>query len=197
MIKKFNYTKERAENIYFEMQAITSDSEANAWIAPWPGYAGTMNCGKNENDIYVCSNGLQVNLSNHDVFGIAEQGIVRPSMAAFVTEGGLVKKKFDGNTIGIGLTIIPVSENEIQAVTSSPELTGGMFTQMFYMQGHGLKYFKLFDHQKGLTGTDIYTYKIDWEGSNTTIVQSYVDILNKISSKEDVENISLNDSNNS
>ena len=197
MIKKFNYTKERAENIYFEMQAITSDSEANAWVSPWPGYAGTMNCGKNENDIYVCSNGLQVNLSNYDVFGIAEQGIVRPNIAAFVTEDGLVKKKFDGNTIGIGLTIIPVNENEIQAVTSSPELTGGMFTQMFYMQGHGLKYFKLFDHQRGLTGTDIYTYKVDWEGKNTTIVQNYVDILNKISSKEEVENISLNDSNSS
>jgi hypothetical protein len=194
MIKKFNYTKDRADNTYFEMQVITSNSEANAWIAPWPGYAGTMNCGRNENNVYVCSNGLQVNLSNYDVFGITEQGIVRPNIAAFVTEDGLVKKRFDGNTIGLGLTIIPINENELQAVTSSPELTGGMFTRMFYMQDHGLKYFKLFNHQRGLTGTDIYTYKIDWEGKNTTIIQGYVDTLNKISSKEEIEKTPLNNS---
>lgn len=197
MMKKFNYTKERAENIYFEMQAITSDSEANAWIAPWPGYAGTMNCGKNENGVYVCSNGLQVNLSNYDVFGIGQQGIVRPNIAAFVTEDGLVKKRFDGNTIGLGLTVIPISENELQAVLSSPELTGGMFTQMFYMQGHGLKYFKLLDHQRGLTGTDIYVYKVDWEGKNTTIVQSYADTLNKIHNEESTKNSPLNSSSSS
>ena len=57
---------------------------------------------------------------------------------------------------------------------SSKELTGGMFTRMFYMQGHGLRYFKLFNHQRGLTGTDIYVYKIDWEGKNATIVENYL-----------------------
>ena len=65
---------------------------------------------------------------------------------------------------------------------SSNELTGSIFTRMFYMQGHGLKYFDLVNHQRGLTGTDIYTYKIDWEGKNATIVNDYVDFF-----KEPVE----------
>ena len=37
-------SKEKAENTYYEIQAITSDSEANTWIAPWPGYGGVMSC---------------------------------------------------------------------------------------------------------------------------------------------------------
>ena len=41
------------------------------------------------------------------------------------------------------------------------------------MNGNGLRYFKLFDHQRGLTGTDIYTYKLDWQGENLTIVEEY------------------------
>ena len=172
MMKKYNYTREKAENTYYEVQSIASDSEANTWVAPWPGYGGVMACSKN-NGAYACSNGLQVNLSNYDVFGIGQQGIIRPKVAAFTTENGIFKKEFNGTSLDFGMTIIPKNENEIEAVLSSKELTGSMFTRMFYMQGHGLRYFKLFDHQKGLTGTDIYTYKIDWEGRNATIVGDY------------------------
>ncbi len=173
MIKKFNYTREKAENIYFEVQAITSDSEANTWVAPWPGYGGVIACNKNKDDVYVCSNGFLINLSSYDVFAIGQQGIVRPKVAAFTTEGGIFKKEFNGSTIDFGITIIPKDENQLDVVLSSKELTGGMFTRMFYMQGHGLRYFKLFNHQRGLTGTDIYVYKVDWEGKNATIVEDY------------------------
>ena len=69
---------------------------------------------------------------------------------------------------------------------SSEELAGSIFTRMFYMQGHSLKYFKLFNHQRGLTGTNIYTYKVDWEGKNTTIVKEYVDLLTKPVKEEKV-----------
>ena len=179
MMKKFNYTREMAENTYFEMQAITSDSEANTWIAPWPGYGGATSCGKNDNGLYICGNGLQINLSSHDVFASSQQGIVRPRAAAFTTEDGILKKEFNGSTLDLGMTIIPKSENELEAVMSSKELTGGMFTRMFYMRGHGLKYFKLFNHQRGLTGTDIYVYKVDWEGGNSTIVEEYGDFLSQ------------------
>ena len=198
MMKKFNYTKERAENTYFEMQSITSDSEANTWIAPWPGYGGTMGCSKNKEDIYICSNGFQINQSNYDISAVGQQGIVRPRTAAFTTEDGIFIKQFNGSTIDIGLTIIPKNENELEVVLSSKELTAGMFTRMFYMQGHGLKYFKLFDHQRGLTGTDIYTYKIDWEGKNTTIVQDYLKKPTKEEViTEDMPLTTINDTNNS
>jgi len=198
MMKKFNYTRDKADNIYFEMQAITSNSEANAWIAPWPGYGGTTTCNKNNDGIYLCGNGFQINLSSYDVFGINEQGTVRPGAAAFTTENGLFKKEFGGNTVALGVTIIPKSENELELVISSKELTGGMFTRMFYMQGHGLKYFKLFNHQRGLTGTDIYTYKIDWEGKNQTIVEDYANSLKpKIKEKTIVETGTTNITDNS
>ena len=196
MMKKFNYTKEKADNIYFEIQSIenepyanTRDSKANAWVAPWPGYGGTISCSKNKQEIFVCSNGFQINLSNHDVFAIGQQGVVRPRAVAFTTDDGLFKKEFNGSTVDFGMTIIPKNEDSVNVVLSSKELTGGMFTRMFYMQGHGLKYFKLFNHQRGLTGTDIYVYKVDWEGRNTTIVQDYV--------KKPIENLIINKTNNS
>ncbi len=191
MMKKFNYSKEKAENIYFEMQAITSDSEANSWVAPWPGYGGTVNCRKNE-EVYVCSNGLQINYSSYEVFGISQQGIVKPKAAAFTTENGMIRKDFSGETLDFGITIIPLNENEVEGVLSSKELTGSMFIRMFYMQGHGLKYFDLFNHQRGLTGTDIYTYKVDWTGKNVSMVQDYVDFFKKPQQEKLVTNLTSN-----
>lgn len=189
MTGKFNYTKERAENTYFEMQSITSDRAANDWIAPWPGYGGMTACTKNKNEVYACSNGFQINLSGKDVFAIGQQGIVRPKLAAFTTDNGLLFREYNGTTIDLGMTIIPKNENELDAVLSSKELAGSMFTRMFYMQGHGLRYFKLFNHQLIFPGsnieTNVYTYKMDWEGKNATIVQDYVNkpIKNNVSEK--------------
>ena len=179
MVKKFNYTKEKAENVYFEVQAISSDSEGNAWVAPWPGYGGTVNCNRKSQNVFSCSNGFLVNYSSYDVYAIGPQGIVRPKLAAFTTENGVLKKEFNGSTIDFGATLVPTSENEVEFVLSSRELTGSIFTRMFYMEGHSLRYFKLFNHQRGLTGTDIYVYKVDWEGKNMTINQNLVDYLKK------------------
>lgn len=178
MMKKFNYSRETAENTYYEVQSITSDSEANSWVAPWPGYGGTASCSKNEQGIFVCGNGFFVNLSSEDVYAVGQQGIVRPKIAAFTTENGLFSKEFNGTVADFGMTIVPKSENEIEVVLSSKELAGSMFTRMYYMQGHGLKYFKLSNHQRGLTGTNIYSYKVDWEGEADNIVDDYVRYLN-------------------
>src|SRR3989338_87897 len=118
-------------------------------------------------------------MSNYDVFGVGQQGIVRPKAAAFTTPTGILKKEFNGSNLDFGITLVPQSGNELTAILSSRELTGSMFKRMFYMQGHGLRYFKLFDHQRGLTGTDIYTYKIDWEGKNATISDDIIKNLEK------------------
>ncbi len=200
MMDKFNYTRDRAENTYFEIQAISSDSEANTWIAPWPGYGGEMTCRKNIEGVFVCSplgvgNNValvfNINLTSYEVYARFQDKIFKPSSAAFVTEEGIFKKRFDDTTTGHGMTIIPQNKDEVKVVISSNELTGSVFTRMFYMQGHGLKYFDLINHQRGLTGTDIYTYKVDWEGRNATIVKEYADFF-----KEPIEEIVLTEQSN-
>jgi hypothetical protein len=45
-----------------------------------------------------------------------------------------------------------------------------MFTRMFYLDGHGLKYFNKFDDRQGITGGRIITWKVDWEGTDANNV---------------------------
>ena len=183
---KFNYTKEKADSIYSEVQAITSNAEANAWVAAWPGYGGLLSCTKNDKNIYACSNGFQINLSNYDVFAVGQQGVVRPRLAAFATEDGMLRKEFNGTNVDLGITIIPKNENEVEVILSSKELAGSMFTRMFYMEGGGLRYFKLFNHQRGLTGTNIYVYKVDFEGKNMTVSDYFKKPAKKEIVKEEI-----------
>ncbi len=201
MAAKFNYSRQNAQNLYVEMQEILGiddanklNRKANEWVAPWPGYAGTINCARNGDGIFECpqlsvgkdNSGRDVyasffiNMTGYDVFGKVGGTEIRANPVAFTTEDGIYKKQFDGNTFGLGFTVIPAGEDSVLVVMSSPQLVGSMFTRMFYMQGHGLKYFKLFNHpSRGLTGTDIYVYKVDWDGKNATIVEPYVDNLRK------------------
>jgi hypothetical protein len=56
----------------------------------------------------------------------------------------------------------------MNVILMEPALTGSMFTRLFYLRGHGLKYFDLFDVQPDnktpSIGTRIYTWKVDWDG---------------------------------
>ncbi|MBI1935330.1 hypothetical protein HYS31_02715 [Candidatus Woesearchaeota archaeon] len=196
IMNEYNYSKDTAENIYSEVQDILNEPDpnernrrANSWIAPWPAYGGVVSCSRNDAKLFQCSNGFQINMSNYDVFGVGPEGIVRPRIVAFATEDGVLKKQFEGNTADLGLTILPNSKSEVSAVLTNKELAGSMFTRMFYMNGHGLRFFKPFNHQRGLTGTDIYTYKVDWDGRNTTIVDEYAGFFVKSEEKMESANI--------
>ena len=189
MMTKFNYTEQSAQSTYDDMQSKITDSDGNAWIAPWPGYAGTFNCERVEiSPVFDCSAvrigrdsegrdisvKFAVNTSHYDVAGyVGNNPVVRPSIIAFATKTGFIRKDINDSNLGMGITFFPLGENSLEAVLSSRELVGGMFTRMFYMKGSGLKYFKNFRHDKSITGTDIYTYKMDWEGKNATILPEY------------------------
>lgn len=182
LMERHNYTQERAENVYFEVKNIRDDSEANRWVAPWPGYGGTTNCRRNSPDqeLFGCDNGYQFNYTNKEVFGIQNGQTVRPSKISYVTKEGMAHKRMNGTTAGFGLTLIPENSNHFVGIISSPELTGGMFTRMFYSQGHGLRYFEPVRHDRGIIGTEVHVYKADWEGNHPYIHQPYVDILDQI-----------------
>ncbi len=179
MQDKFNYTRERAESIYFEIQSLSTPSDANAWIAPWPGYGGTIKCSRKSlnESLLQCDNSFQINLTNMDAFALGQQGIVRPKLFAYPSEKGINIKEFGSNTVGLGFTLVPKSQNEFEVVLSSPELAGSMFTRMFYMNGYGLKYFKQFSNERGYTGTNVYVYKVDWEGKNMTLSNDYLNYM--------------------
>ncbi|MDP7141271.1 MAG: STT3 domain-containing protein, partial [Candidatus Woesearchaeota archaeon] len=72
LTERFNYSREEAENIYYDVNSLSSNKAVNDWIAPWPSYAsGLSGCSKQDNETLSCSFGqgnVIVNLTTYEAF---------------------------------------------------------------------------------------------------------------------------------
>ncbi len=181
MIEKYDYTEEKAESLYLEVQALNSESEANSWISPWPGYASGLNGCDVSNNIAKCGNGLFVNMNDSNDYEAMIQvqngaGIPKSLVYVDTKTNKLIEKEFNNSNVGLSAVLIP-SGNSYTSLFVSPELAKSMFTRLFFMAGQGLEHFDLFDSQKQVTGGDIYVWKVDWRGHAPNV---HPDLIKKI-----------------
>jgi len=173
MMKEFNYSEEKAQNTYYEVQSITDEKEANNWISPWPGYAGVTSCQqiKSNNGSIQCVFNIgnqmapfQVDIERMEASIETTTGQVRPSSMVYVDKNdNFVEKKYANNTLPYSLGIVKKGDG-YQAIMMSPQLAASMFTRLFYFDGAGLKHFDKFDHEVDISGQNIIVWKVDWEG---------------------------------
>ncbi|MEA2037349.1 MAG: STT3 domain-containing protein, partial [Nanoarchaeota archaeon] len=174
---RFNYSRDTAESIYYDVQSITSDAEANSWIAPWPSYAGYGGCRIMEEDKINCDVGqgaqVEIDLETLQADIQTAQGIMHPNSVVIIMKDGEYRKREFNDTIGVSLVIEPTGDESYRTLISSPELDMGMFTRMFYFNGHGLRYFDKFSDVTDITGGRIIVWKVNWEGNSTNLLPYY------------------------
>lgn len=170
MVKAFGYTEEKAQNLYYETQSFTSERQANNWISPWPGFVGTTSCPKVNNNTIQCVFRLnnqvipvQVDVESMEAEIETTTGKLYPSSITYAQDDGFVEKKYENNTLPYSLSLVRQGENYI-GVMMSPQLAASMFTRLFYHNGVGLEHFDKFDHKNDMTGLNIITWKLDWDG---------------------------------
>ena len=174
--KRFNYSEKEAENVYYEVQSITTSDQANSWIAPWPGYAGTVGCGKDK-DILTCNNGFTINLTSKETFAQSQQGIVHPKAISFPTNDGIIVKEYNESLVklqngrNLGFALIKEGDN-YNLLQMDSDLTASIFTRLFYQEGIGLRYFKKFSDERSIFGNRIIVWKVDWEGKEKAIIET-------------------------
>ena len=169
---RFNYSDKDAESLYYEVQSVRTSDQANNWIAPWPGYAGTGGCSKADNETLRCGVSgipLVVNLTSYEAYAESAQGILHPKEMSFMAKDGVILKKYNESVItlqsgrNLGVALIKDGESYSVAAMDS-DLAGSMFTRMFYQEGVGLKYFKKFSDERSIFGSRVIVWKVDWDG---------------------------------
>jgi len=149
--EKLGYTQEEAESTYRQLNGLTEE-QANAWIAPYPSYAGTGQC-QEQNETVYCSNGIIIQ---------GEDAIVQTSSGQITLKYLRVDNNVYTNEEGNNeLAAIYLSDTKT-SVLMNPQLLNSMFTELYYYQGKNLENFELFDHQQGVDAFDIYTWKVKW-----------------------------------
>jgi len=170
--KRLNYSQQNAESLFREVQSIKTNDEANSWIAPWPSYQSGLSGCAIEDNIAKCGNGMVVDLTTAETMISTQQGEARPHSLVYLTPENLEVRRFNDSNIEVSAALIPRGDSFV-SIMSSPEIAASIFNRLFYMEGHGLKHFKLFAHEKQVTGGDIYVYKVDWEGQEKNVLEFF------------------------
>jgi dolichyl-diphosphooligosaccharide--protein glycosyltransferase len=171
---RFGYSETDAENLFYEVQSITTSDQANSWIAPWPGYAGTVGCNKEEN-ILQCSSFI-INLTTNDAYAPSNQGNMHSKSLSIPTNEGIIFKEYNESIINLqngrslGIALIKNGDS-YRMLQMDSDLTGSMFTRLFYQDGIGLRYFKKFSDESSVFGGRIIVWKVDWEGKEKNIIE--------------------------
>jgi dolichyl-diphosphooligosaccharide--protein glycosyltransferase len=193
--ERFGYSEKRAEDFYYEVQSITDSNQANSWIAPWPSYAGSTSCSRISNETFGCDiSGIPLifNPTTNEMYAESSTGKVYPHKVSIQTEEGVTLKQYDESTIPLGngrqLGIALIKNGDsYSAVAMDSDLSGSMFTRMFYQEGAGLKHFKKFSDERAFIGGRIIVWKVDWEGKEIPIVQESTDPQNNTQQHQAME----------
>lgn len=169
MITNYNYTSEKAESLYDEVSIIQNEDFANSWVAPWPNYiSGIAGCSQ-DGKYLMCQNQIGnqyilVNVSLETGEGIipTTTGTMHPASMVYVKDNKTIEKTYSESTVPYSIIIIPTGDGSYANIWSQPQIADSMFTRLYFLNAAGTEHFKLFTHKSGLTGTNIYTYKIDW-----------------------------------
>ena len=154
MKEKLGYSEEEAENTYNEVKSL-SETNINAWIAPYPSYSTTPTGCQVQEEIISCENGAIINTEE-------EIAILQSN------EGQILVRHYRDNTQtyssenGTEEVSIAYLSDKSQSLIMNNELLNSMFTELFYYEGQNLEHFELFDSQVGIDGFQIYTWRIKW-----------------------------------
>jgi dolichyl-phosphooligosaccharide-protein glycotransferase len=183
LITKFGLDEDEATDIYFGVQ----NNDADRWVSGWPGYISSpRGCSKKDNSL-ECTNSVQGNAISVNVNLQSMTAIINtnngqkvvPDSLVYADASGLHEKKLEGEAkTGFSLALIPRTDGGYNSMFVSPELAASMFTSMFFYNGHGLRCYDSFGHDVDVTGLDIYTYKLDWDCEDMTImpaIQAQID----------------------
>lgn len=186
MEKKYGWSKEKANKVYYSMQSLPDQKAVNTWISPWPGYGsgGLIGCSEQDNNT-VCplnigigqQQGLNVNLQgfffnssapNESFFSVAfsnAQGvvtgrnIVRPNSIIIEKNDTSQTIKISGNTLSQAVIINPDSK---KALLADELNAGSLFTKLFFFEGAGTTAFQKFSDERSFNLGRIIVWKVDW-----------------------------------
>jgi dolichyl-phosphooligosaccharide-protein glycotransferase len=173
IIKKFKEDYDVPEDVakgwVDEIKSMKDQEEINLWIASWPSYySGLQPCSK-ENNLSVCvfSQGenkfpFVIDFDKKEAYIPDSDGKVYPKTAAFFDGSSFELVTNSKNTFGIGIVAVK-SGNDISAMFMAPELTGSMFTRLFFFDGVGLSSFEKFYDTTTVFGDRVITWKVVWD----------------------------------
>ncbi len=163
--ENFNLSEPQAEQIHGEIQT----TEADRWIAPWPGiFTSRSRCERLSDKEILCQGNFQggtfafrVDTTSWNVTFEGNNEIA-PNSLVYADREGIHEKRFTGKQVGVSFVLLP-SGDGWEFIITDPAQANSVFVKLFYLEGHGLKCFQKFDDANQFSGGRIITWKVDYD----------------------------------
>jgi hypothetical protein len=161
-MKTYGLTRGEAESKYLEMLYL-DDNERKGWFSHALRYYSDIAAVKQDSKLLYCDNGLVVNLEDHHAFVASEIPERRgtPQSLIFMEDGRLKEVLQKDASLAYSALLIRRGE-KYTSLLLDPVLAKSMLARLYYFDGAGLKYFKLFKKKEDENGNRIYVYRIEW-----------------------------------
>lgn len=188
IMEELEITEDEATDYYYQVQALSSDEEANAWIAPWPNYFTQWNnCRKEQNNtLLVCNVNRQISQNNRQNLVIENaifdfknpdnsslsigsydpnsgyrtgSGKAIPSSFVLFKEEEIERIKMQNVTFPYDVLI---DMNNSRALITDPLLSESLFTKLFFLDGRYTTRFEKFSDLTTVTGQRVIVWKVKW-----------------------------------
>jgi hypothetical protein len=167
LTQQFNFTREEAENVYFDVQA----TELKHWVSEEPFYISPQKKCNKKGDKLTCKakvpNGIitfMVDLTTMDATVETTDGnVVHPSSFVYTTKEAIEEKKYEGSVLPLSFILMTDGKGTYKFIMADPLLGTSTFTKLMFFRGHGMNCFDLFDIRTSVFSGDIIVWKVDWE----------------------------------
>ena len=170
MIDEMGYSTTKAQEYTSQIMNIENERQANTWISGWPGYYTNGKCSVIEENVSLeCVNiigGMRfeffIDLQNVSATILHSTTYFYPFSVVVQKSDGLTETLYGGSgSLPYSLLIIP-QNNGYYNMLVDPVLSTSTFTKLFFYNNLRMEHFERFNHERTLTGIDIYTYKTKW-----------------------------------
>lgn len=180
LTKEYSYSDKEAKELYEELKEIKSSDDpekrANSWIGEWDSYVNTenpfQNCKEQKNNI-ICPNSLVI--VNETPYLMTSETTALPiDELSYIDKNGNWQQKKIQQKTGFGAVLIR-QKGKFKSIVARTPLAASLFTRLFFLEGHGLKYFKKVKETNQLIGGKIIVWEVDWEGNQQNSLPGVVE----------------------
>ncbi|MBD3202920.1 hypothetical protein GF327_01390 [Candidatus Woesearchaeota archaeon] len=172
VIKEFNFTQKKANNLYNTLLNLRTDRQINDWIATWPSFGGITGCSNKDNATIICGlpagNNQQIPVeidleSETAKVKTQDNKVLHPKKFGFIKEDEFVVKTYTEDILPNDISFVLMNRSgNYNMVLMSPELVGSTFTRLFYLEGKGMDNFEKFSDVTDVQGQRILVWKVIW-----------------------------------
>ncbi len=166
LIKKYGYTQAEAQDLLTSL-SLVDKKESRGWFSQHFSFVSVLSPSVSDDKLLFFDDGLTVNLDNYHAYVASDSKEKRgvPKSLVLLQDGKLKEVLQKDPTLPYSALIVKEGDS-YKGFLLDTVLAKSLLVRLYFLEGDGLKYFKLYHKEEDDQGNSIYVYRIEWPKEN-------------------------------